>query len=404
MSRRLNFGLLIADINGSYQEQLINGAVSVSNEKNINLFVFVGGRLEPGMDYSKDKNVIFKHVNKDRIDGIIIATSNLEFHTTNKQMEDFFYSFNIPCISISIPVKNIPTIILNNRKGMYDLSNHLIKFHNYKNIAFIGGPGSNEEAAERLEVFKEALKENKQEFNYNYYFEGDFTSRSGIKAIKFFIDDKKLNIDAIICANDAMAYGAYCELKRRKFKIPEQIAITGFDDLAEYRYVYPSFTTVRQPIYNQLAMSVSKLIQLIESPDTNINVTYDTELIVRDSCGCKLAPKKNDKNNSFDITNITEFKNMFYKNVSKTIYFLDDNKTFKNILNNIIDVFINDILNNSTNKDFIKYIRETLDTSNIQIYREIILAIYKEAYILFNDNKYIQVIESNIKNAFYYNK
>jgi len=95
--------------------------------------------------------------------------------------------------------------------------------------------------------------------------------------------------DAIFAASDIMAIGAMRALREAGLRVPDDVAVVGFDDLPQSAYSDPPLTTVRQPIYRLGTMTVDSLLDLIEYPDSSSRrIVLPTELIVRASCGSAL--------------------------------------------------------------------------------------------------------------------
>jgi LacI family transcriptional regulator len=113
--------------------------------------------------------------------------------------------------------------------------------------------------------------------------EGDFTELSGYYAAKRLIQH---NPDAIFIASDTMALGAMRALREEDISIPKDVALVGFDDLPPSRNSIPSLTTIRQPVYRFGVKLVETLIDILtHGPEPPRKIIFDTELVIRDSCG-----------------------------------------------------------------------------------------------------------------------
>ena len=123
--------------------------------------------------------------------------------------------------------------------------------HGFKRFAYISGPTTNAEANIRLRAFKDVLRERGLELPTALLVEGDFTEVSGEAAIAAWVDRRKVDVrglDAIVAANDSMAFGAMEALKQRGVSVPEDLSIVGFDDVEAARYADMPLTTVQQPL------------------------------------------------------------------------------------------------------------------------------------------------------------
>src|SRR5690606_20670265 len=122
----------------------------------------------------------------------------------------------------------------------------------------------------------------------------DFTWEGGRKAICELLDVRRIDIaklDAIVCANDAMAAGACSELERRALCIPRDIAVVGFDDTDLARHLPAPLTTVRQPLRELLFDAMRMLVEGLRSGNApRGRFRYGAECIYRRSCGCARLP------------------------------------------------------------------------------------------------------------------
>jgi LacI family transcriptional regulator len=116
--------------------------------------------------------------------------------------------------------------------------------------------------------------------------EGDFTEAGGYRAMQQLLSRR---IDAVFAASDIMAIGALRALREAGLRVPEDVAVVGFDDLPQSARTEPPLTSVRQPIYRLGATTVDSLLDLIEYPDSSPRrIVLPTELVVRASCGSAL--------------------------------------------------------------------------------------------------------------------
>jgi hypothetical protein len=163
---------------------------------------------------------------------------------------------------------------------------HLIEDHEYKKIAFITGPDTNSEAIQRYSIYREMLNKYSIPFDPLLVVKGSFITISGINAVKTLLDDRKVDIDVILAANDVMALGVLAELQERKIYVPGKLAVVGFDNVEEGKYYSPPLTTVNQPLYEQGKKALEILLAHINGRDIPEEVYLKTSLTIRESCGC----------------------------------------------------------------------------------------------------------------------
>jgi LacI family transcriptional regulator len=130
----------------------------------------------------------------------------------------------------------------------------------YRNCAFIGGPEFTDDNKERFQAFLDVLNKNNIPFRRENYFSGDYRENSGGQAVKILMLAEELP-EILICANDNMAIGAMKALQERGLRIPEDVAITGFDNCERAETL--GLTTVAIPNYERGYLAARSLIENI---------------------------------------------------------------------------------------------------------------------------------------------
>lgn len=175
-----------------------------------------------------------------------------------------------------------PSIRIDNRGAARTMVNYLISL-GHRRIGVISGLKDNPHAIDRLAGYKESLKEAGIAFDKDLVAEGDFTMWSGLNAAAQFCHMKEPPT-AVFCMNDEMALGAIQTLKGHGFKVPEDISVTGFDDIAYAKYCDPSLTTISQPAEEMGKMAMDMLLRIIEGESLNqTECVLPSEFIIRKS-------------------------------------------------------------------------------------------------------------------------
>jgi DNA-binding LacI/PurR family transcriptional regulator len=150
------------------------------------------------------------------------------------------------------------------------------------------GSAGNCDAEERYRGYQEALAKNGLKFDKNVVIPGDFTARSGYYGF-LRLNSLKIKPDAVFAANDMMAVGIYEAARSAGIKIPEDIAVVGFDDIYLSRLLQPRLTTVHVPIQELGSRAIQYLFKLINGEaDQKIphREELTTGLVIGGSCGC----------------------------------------------------------------------------------------------------------------------
>ncbi|PUA28019.1 MAG: LacI family transcriptional regulator [Cellvibrio sp. 79] len=192
---------------------------------------------------------------------------------------------DVPCVNAcGCEYTTGPAIRIDNRGAAKSMVNYLISL-GHKRIGVISGLKDNPHAIDRLEGYKEAIAEAGIPFEKDLIAEGDFTMWSGLNAAFQFCNMKN-RPTAIFSMNDEMAIGAMQTLKNQGIRIPEDISVTGFDDIAYAKYSDPSLTTISQPAEEMGKMAMDMLLKVIEGePLSQRECVLPTEFIIRKSTG-----------------------------------------------------------------------------------------------------------------------
>ncbi len=174
-----------------------------------------------------------------------------------------------------------------NRSGCRQITEHLITVHGYASIAFLGGPEQSPDSQERFAGFCDAMSQAGLPVPQSPSATGGFTEAGGCEAVRAMVAGSPPP-KAIVCGNDEMAIGALSALRSARLRVPADVAVTGFDDIAATRHVRPPLTTVRQPMRQLGEESVRVLLDRIADPDrAPRSVVLPTQAVIRESCGCR---------------------------------------------------------------------------------------------------------------------
>lgn len=227
--KRKTIGVFLAQVSRVWGTEFMAGIEQAAREHDVNLVCFVGGRpsslMTPGQ--LQRSYGLYDLVKPEQFDGLILA-SDIAHGLNAKEIKNFCRTFApTPMVAHTIEADGVPQLIADNRKGMKFIMRHLIEEHDYRRIAFIRGVEGQIEAEERFRTYKDELKAHKIPFNKKLIVQGDFTPDSGRAAIKTLIDERGVRFQAIVAANDRMAFGALEALQLRGIQVPESIALTG---------------------------------------------------------------------------------------------------------------------------------------------------------------------------------
>ncbi len=286
---RKTIGFLVDSIDESYQSTVFGGVVEVARSAGVNVLCFCGGALEGS---EAVRNVVFDWATADNVDGLVVmsgAVGNVIGHDATVRFCEHVArrgSRPLPIVSIADEIEGVPSVVVDNDTGMRDAIAHLARDHGRRAIGFVRGPKANVEAERRWDVYRETLARHDLPLDEARVACGTFDRASGGEAVRVLVDERRVHIDALVAASDEMAIGAIEALAERGIRVPEDVAVVGFDDIETARFCVPALTTVRQPLHEQGRRGAEILLARMAGLECDDSVLLHTQLVMRRSCGC----------------------------------------------------------------------------------------------------------------------
>ncbi|MBR1798260.1 MAG: GGDEF domain-containing protein [Clostridiales bacterium] len=289
-AKRLNIGLLIDDLDNNFSAQACKGAEFAAKVLDANLFIFPGHYIGKSDARYQDKqyeyqyNSVFKLVNEKHIDILYILFGIICSRADVEQQEAFLKSLpKVPTVLLFTQYPGYASVMYDNHTGLGQAIRHLITKHDCRRIGFVSGPMTNQDARERLDVYKEVLELEGITYEDRHVTYGDFTEDCGDNVEELLKKDPELQ--AIVFANDVMAMGGYKKLKELG-KVPgKDIMVTGFDDDIFSVSMNPPLTTVDASSADLTYKSVLNARKFIDGKKIE-HMSIRTYLVQRSSCGC----------------------------------------------------------------------------------------------------------------------
>lgn len=256
-----------SDFDRSFYLKIINGVSDYVNDSDYDLIICTDKSCE-------------KYMNVNATVGSIVLDRKMKDEVLAKVANK-----NYPIIVLDRIIDNpyIKSVIVNNYEPMYEMVQGLID-RGYRNFGFIGGHEETADHQERYRAFLDALGANKIHFQHKSYFSGNYREKSGYNAAKIMMLSRDFP-DCLVCANDNMAIGAIKAFRQNGIRVPEDIAVTGFDncDLADAM----GLTTVSIPNYERGYIAARYLIENIRGERNVETFKIDAKIIYRSSVGVK---------------------------------------------------------------------------------------------------------------------
>jgi LacI family transcriptional regulator len=278
-SRRTEtLGLLLPEIGGAFFSPLLRGIEAEAQAAGYDLLIHATSHIPHA-----SKPVAHRPLGEHNTDGLIIFTQSIDEKELSR-----LHSLNFPTVLLyqSPPSSlNIPSVTIENKSGAQMIVEHVIQTHNRRRIVFLRGPEGNEDSEWRERGYHEALQANGIPFDPSLVAMGGFNEEEAQIALQELLIEG-VEFDAVFGGDDDTAAGVISALIHAGKRVPQDVAVVGFDDLPIARYLRPTLTTVRAPIEQVGREGVRQLVRLIRGQQAEALVMMRTELIVRESCGC----------------------------------------------------------------------------------------------------------------------
>lgn len=268
-------GMIVPEVTDLFFTKIVEGAESYLDPLGY-MLVLCHSQQDP------DKEIKFLEELAHRsVDGVLLATPNLipENIRKNNRYRD---RMSMILIDRGINRRDHGRIIIKEYEACYQTIVYLSQ-QGHQKIGMLQEQTGYYQLEERLNGYKDALKDLNIPFHKNRTVAGELTVRGGYLATKQLLaqDDE---ITAIFCANDAMAMGCYQALYELGKKVPEDISVVGFDGMSLTESMVPPLTTIAQPIFDIGYTAAKFLVDAIEYPEREIpNKVFNTKLIIRES-------------------------------------------------------------------------------------------------------------------------
>lgn len=266
-------GVVLPDLHGEFFSEVIRGIDLAAREQGYHL-------LLSGSHADRDEMRAVLQAVRGLVDGLIIMSPDLDPTALCLDLPP-----GVPAVLLNAKAEGRLSITIDNAAGARDVVRHLASL-GHQHIAFIGGPAHNADAEQRRRGFRAGVRANDIRATELH---GDFTEDSGYDAGKQ-IAALKPRPGAVFAANDSMAIGALCAFRDARMRVPNDIALVGFDDIPIARFLDPPLTTVKVPIAE---LGRRGLQLLIGGEDQPARLT--TSLVVRRSCGAGQRPDSKSK-------------------------------------------------------------------------------------------------------------
>ncbi len=229
---------------------------------------------------------VFDLIDYDIIDGVIVSVESIKDSSVVDKIVAQARLNNAPIVTYGGRIEGVTNVSFDYKSGFEQVVEHLIQVHNIRDYAFIAGISNNTESEERIEVFRKVLDRNGIEFDESMLFYGDYWWRPTIEAIDRMNANGRIP-RAVVCANDTMAIAAADRLGQLGYRVPEDVAVTGFDGILEAKISMPTITTASCDMQAFARKIVKIIVDKMDNKYTDMEYPIPYKLDIYHSCGCK---------------------------------------------------------------------------------------------------------------------
>lgn len=271
-------GAFFNDFIGPFYSELIRGIQEVT--------VLNHYQLIACSDYGGDQSTANRFLRERMVDAAIVMANDIPSETLVQVADK---DFPIMVLDRKLNHDYIYNVLIDNEGGAQMAVRHLIQ-NGYKRIAYLCGNVNSYDNSKRFAGYKKVLADCGIAFDKDLVIKGDFTERGGYQGMLEYLSGNSAP-EAVFAGNDEMAIGALRALHELKLRVPEDVALVGFDDIQLASYVKPPLTTIRRPMYELGTLATHILFSAIRGDPVDTSVTLSTKLIVRESSGARPGAK-----------------------------------------------------------------------------------------------------------------
>jgi DNA-binding LacI/PurR family transcriptional regulator len=270
--RTKTIGLVVTTIADPFISEVFSGIEREAHDRGYCVFL-----AESNADPQREKEVVRTFAER-RVDGIIVTSSRV-----GALYLPLLAEMMVPIVLVNDQHHGafVHSVMIRNQEGSRAAANHLIGL-GHRRIAYLGDKFGYQSDAERYAGYMKALEAEGIRHTLELVVYGDGKPEGGLRAM-----DQLLALPipptAVCCYNDLSALGTMRSISLRGLRVPEDISVTGFDDLFFASYTQPPLTTVRQPMRRMGQLAMESLFKLMSGDESEIRIKVDAELIVRES-------------------------------------------------------------------------------------------------------------------------
>ena len=291
--------LVCASIHTGASRGLWKGVVDEALGRGASVICLPGGRLGAREDFEAERNRLYALASPRNVSGVVSWTTSLSGAVGSGEVAAFVEGLSrdsspeaFPVVTVSQAVAGLPLVAFDAYRGMKALVEHLVDAHGLSRIAFARGPANHVSAEQRYGAYRDALEGRGLPFREDLVTE-PLPWDAGSEAAVSLLDGRGLvpgrDFQALVAASDLLAFWAMREFRGRGWRVPEDLAITGFNDSLESAIAAPALSTVAVDFHREGRVAADILLRRLAGEAVPSVTLLPAELRLRRSCGCPTA-------------------------------------------------------------------------------------------------------------------
>lgn len=289
-TQHFNIGLVVANVEDDFSNKICKGAMKAAKQVGDNLFIFPAKYLDKREDelsdfrqkYEYQYNILIHYAEEKTLDMVLICMSSIGYNSAPETCRRILSGFgDIPVMLLASTEEGYSSICYENASGLREAIKYLIQTKGKTKIGMLTGPEHNKDANERLQVFLEEMQKAGLSYTENQVCRTNYSARCTEEVEEYF--QKNTDLEAVVCANDAIAQAVYAVLKQQNREIGKEILVTGFDDIEDAAQMEPPLATVRADAELLGHRALVEAHQMVEESKISGKAVIPCQLNVRTS-------------------------------------------------------------------------------------------------------------------------
>ena len=315
LSKQKKLAVLISKPTAEYQRELLSSITKRAASYGYYTLTFaIFGGYGKNEAFVRGERMLADLPRFESFDGILLCMDTFsDDEVVERILKEVRNRATCPVVCVRRQYDDYNSVLIDEDNSMTEIVEHLVNHHGFRDFCYVSGPKGHPDSDKRLACFTRMMKKYNIAFGEDDIFYGDFWRNQGEAAVAELLDIRTEPPQAIVCANDFMALAVCNALSDRGIRVPEDIAVTGFDDVMEAEASIPSVTSVQVNVGEMGRRAVDMVVSMIQNETVQEIEYVPTSIVRRESCGCekeKVSRAAESVRRYFELSQRAEHYNM----------------------------------------------------------------------------------------------